>query len=155
MTYTRHGHHIPGTERTDELGQIEKARCGGVAICTVCQQDAARQYLPDAPSPADLEFFEDISEYDRDPDRFLKHAKLFVIGAYNNRVDEEEQQLTVEDLYIVWFSKVLQNWKALVSTSKPGDGLYFEVTYDGTKSATYVDTYIKVSNDEFSPEGNG
>lgn len=50
-----------------------------------------------------------------------------------------------KDLYIVWFSKTLQNTKALVS-SVHSDGLYYEVTYNGDKKETYVDTYKKVTN---------
>lgn len=48
-------------------------------------------------------------------------------------------------IYIVWFSKTLQNWKALVSTDIP-DGRYYEVTYNGDKEEAYVDTYTKVRN---------
>lgn len=155
MTYTSHGHHIPGSTRDDEFGHIPRARCGGVVMCTVCQKDFATHLLPDMPELEDNPaFFEDTSEYDQDVDRFLKRSKLFVVAAYNNRVADDVVPLSVDDLYIVWFSKVLQNWKAMVSTTNPGDGLYFEVTYNGDKEATYVDTYIKVSNDEFSPEGN-
>lgn len=49
------------------------------------------------------------------------------------------------DVYVVWFSKTLQNWKALLSTDIP-DGLYYEVTYNGDLKEAYVDTYSKVSN---------
>ena len=50
-----------------------------------------------------------------------------------------------EDLYVVWFAKTLQNWKAQVSTDVE-DGLYWEVTYNGDKGETYVDLYRKYSN---------
>jgi hypothetical protein len=117
----------------------------------------------DKPDPVNL--YEDISEYDKDPDRFLKNAKLMVVGSYNSThpADQmyhwfdgnglehiERDELTVEQLYIVWFSKTLKNWKALISTSRPGDGLYFEVTYNGEKLETYVDTYVKEDNQVFS-----
>lgn len=88
---------------------------------------------------------------DNDNDRFLKEAKLAVVGAHAVETAEtEEQELTIDDLYIVWFAKVLQNWKALVSTSISGDGLYFEVTYNGDRLETYVDTYRKANNQSFS-----
>lgn len=48
-------------------------------------------------------------------------------------------------VYIVWFCKTLQNWKALASTDVP-DGRYYEVTYDGEKCQAYVDTYEKADN---------
>lgn len=50
-----------------------------------------------------------------------------------------------EDVYIVWFSKTLQNFKALVSTTLP-DGRYFEVTYNGDKGELYLDVYEKKEN---------
>lgn len=60
----------------------------------------------------------------------------------------------LDDLYVVWFSKTLQNWKALVSTDAFDEfedlkGSYFEVTYNGDKNETYVDLYIKVDNVAF------
>jgi hypothetical protein len=88
---------------------------------------------------------------DGDPDEFLKKAKLAVIGSYNS-THEIPDQLKLEQLYIVWFAKVLRNWKALVSTSRFGDKLYFEVTYNGDagNEETYVDTYRKEDNQVFS-----
>ena len=53
--------------------------------------------------------------------------------------------LTVDDVYIVWWSKTLQNWKALVSTTV-SDGMYYEVTYNGDKDEIYVDAYKKWKN---------
>ena len=50
--------------------------------------------------------------------------------------------LTIEDLYVVWFCKTLRNWKALVSTDAL-DGAYLEVTHDGDSFLTYVDFYSK------------
>ena len=47
--------------------------------------------------------------------------------------------------YVVWFSKTLQNWKALVSTTL-NDGVYYEVTYNGDKKETYLDCYKKFHN---------
>ena len=74
-----------------------------------------------------------------DADQFLRKAKESVIQA------GEHIEFKPEDLYIVWFCKVLGNWKALISTDVY-DGAYWEVTYNGTKQETYVDTYAKQSN---------
>ena len=52
---------------------------------------------------------------------------------------------TLDDIYVVWLCKILQNNKALLSTALP-DGLYFEVTYNGDKSEFYVDAYKKADN---------
>lgn len=56
-----------------------------------------------------------------------------------------EDRLTIEDVFIVWFSKTLQNWKALVSTTV-SDGMYYEITHNGDKGETYLDTYKKWDN---------
>ena len=55
-----------------------------------------------------------------------------------------------ENCYVVWFSKTLQNWKALVSTNKlhssSNQGDYAEVTHNGDMDETYVYFYKKISN---------
>lgn len=55
---------------------------------------------------------------------------------------DRHQIVADEDVYVVWFSKTLKNWKALVSTVN-SDGLYFEVTYNGENDNIYVDQYVK------------
>lgn len=51
----------------------------------------------------------------------------------------------LSDIYVVWFCKTLQNWKAMVSTNI-ADDCYYEVTHNGDKVETYVDRYIKEYN---------
>ena len=62
------------------------------------------------------------------------------------QVVARETGLNPLQIYVVWMVKVLGNNKALVSTEVPGDGLYFEVTYNGLKDEMYVDKYVKESN---------
>ena len=75
---------------------------------------------------------------------YPQEALQRVADVYNfDRPDQPD--VTADNFYVVWFSKTLQNWKALVSTDiEPG--LYYEVTFNGDKQETYVDTYQKVSN---------
>lgn len=54
------------------------------------------------------------------------------------------EQLDYETMFVVWYCKTLQNWKALVS-GKHVDH-YVEITYDGDTKTTYVDVYEKKSN---------
>lgn len=75
---------------------------------------------------------------DNNPDQFLVKAKASVA-----RVAARYEP---DELYIVWFCKALGNWKALVSTDS-ASGVYWEVTYNGAKKETYVDTYKKAFND--------
>lgn len=60
-------------------------------------------------------------------------------------VEQTTDRVSAEEMYIVWFCKTLQNWKALVSTDVVSD-VYWEVTYNGNRNETYVDTYFKLSN---------
>lgn len=62
---------------------------------------------------------------------------------------DEISAVTAEDVYVVWFCKTLQNWKALLSTDLP-DGMYFEVTYNGDKKEAYLDVYKKIRNVKIS-----
>lgn len=144
---TAHGHHIEGSPVTDEVFNAEVARCGGPGLCADCSIEA-NAYKTIHMSHAD--FHEDTSGYSLNNDRFLREAKQFVVGANAVETAESgEHELSVDELYIVWFSKTLKNWKALISTSIPGDGLYFEVTHNGEKNQTYVDIYKKTANHQF------
>ena len=79
-------------------------------------------------------------------DALLQKAKQRVVNHFNDRVDKTDKfEITKDDVYIVWFSKTLQNWKALVSTTI-SDGMYYEVTYNGDKGETYLDVYKKWEN---------
>ena len=76
----------------------------------------------------------------------MEKAKQLVVDFFNEEVEKTDGfVLTVDDVYIVWWSKTLQNWKALVSTTV-SDGMYYEVTYNGEKQETYIDAYKKWKN---------
>ena len=52
---------------------------------------------------------------------------------------------SLDDVYIVWTCKALQNWKACISTTLP-DGMYYECTYNGNTDELYLDAYKKFDN---------
>ena len=62
-----------------------------------------------------------------------------------DHLDKSDLNIPEFGVYVVWFSKTLQNWKCLVSTTLP-DQKYYEVTYDGDKGCAYLDTYMKIDN---------
>lgn len=77
---------------------------------------------------------------------YQEKAKQIVIDYYNEHVEKtDNKKLTESEVFIVWFSKTLQNWKALISTTI-SDGMYYEVTYNGDKKETYLDAYKKWEN---------
>ena len=49
------------------------------------------------------------------------------------------------EVYTVWKSKTLQNWKYLLSSTL-FDGMYYELTYNGDKKEWYLDAYKKFEN---------
>lgn len=77
---------------------------------------------------------------------FAKIAKEIVRDYTNEHLDKTDgKQISVDDVYIVWEAKVLQNNKALLSTTL-FDGMYYELTYNGDKHQIYVDAYKKFEN---------
>ena len=73
-------------------------------------------------------------------------ARKIVMDYFNENICADDvEKITMNDVYVVWFSKTLQNWKAMVSTTIP-DGRYYEVTYNGDKNETYLDVYKKQEN---------
>lgn len=73
---------------------------------------------------------------------FQKKCKDWLIDYYK---EEFKIDLKIEDVYVVWSCKTLQNNKILVSTNV-SDGMYFEFTRNGDKKETYFDAYKKQLN---------
>lgn len=84
-------------------------------------------------------------------DQYLIKAKTVAAANYNMRFGTmvDPPLAHVDEFYIVWFAKTLQNWKALVSSDVIA-GQYWEVTYDGNNEQTYVDAYVRATNTCFS-----
>lgn len=77
---------------------------------------------------------------------YQKIARKIVLNYANEHLDKTDNvQITLDNVFIVWFCKTLQNWKALVSTTLP-DGMYYEVTYNGNNKEIYIDAYKKFEN---------
>lgn len=77
-----------------------------------------------------------------------KKARLIVaawVDAHTDKTDDIPPIDPDKDIFVVWFCRTLQNWKALLSTTRP-DGLYYELTYDGNQEQTYLDVYKKWEN---------
>ena len=79
-------------------------------------------------------------------DEMLNLCKKVVVDYYNDNVEKTDNfKIDLENVFIVWFNKTLQNFKALVSTTV-SDGMYYEVTYNGDKKELYLDAYKKWEN---------
>lgn len=81
-------------------------------------------------------------------DFMIQRAKVLAAKAINENA--RSALTSPEDMYVVWFCKTLQNWKALVSTDALDSdsiyGNYVEVTHNGDKGETYCDVYKKQRN---------
>ena len=82
---------------------------------------------------------------------FLNICKEKVAEYFNHKKDASDsiRNLTVDDVFVVWYSKTLQNHKALLSTPVP-DGMYYEMTFNGNKKELYMDAYKKCENKKFN-----
>jgi hypothetical protein len=83
---------------------------------------------------------------DSNPQAYQYRARVLASEEFNERlVEAVDLEAGPEYFYVVWFSKTLQNWKALVSTDLIS-GQYWEITHNGNKKETYVDAYVKLNN---------
>ena len=147
--YTSHGHHIPGSGEPGVGRPTMRARCGGISLCTVCHREVQEFKMADNLKGIPFSSPEEGVDY---PLR----AKLAVLYVHNELGigtprHQEIDELTLKEVYVVWFSFVRGNWKAVLSTSRP-DGRIYEVSYkrendgsDGPESLI-VDSYVKTHN---------
>ena len=70
----------------------------------------------------------------------LKIVKNYII----EHLDKSDEIPSFE-VYTVWKAKALQNWKYLISSTLC-DGMYYELTYNGSKKEWYLDAYKKFEN---------
>lgn len=81
-----------------------------------------------------------------DSQKFIEKCKQLVADYTNRHLDvTDDAYINESEVYVVWSTKVLQNNKALLSTSL-FDGMYYEVTYNGDKREIYFDAYKKFEN---------
>lgn len=88
-------------------------------------------------------------------DHFQSVCKRELVKHYNSCVMRAEHHSALIDLsnvFVVWACKTLQNYKALLSTTVSGDGVYVEYTYNGDKQELYEDFYVKSTNRRIEEE---
>lgn len=76
-------------------------------------------------------------------DHFQSVCKNKLVKWYN---ENENTEIDLSNVFIVWSCKTLQNYKCLASTTVSGDGVYAEYTYNGDKQELYQDIYKKAEN---------
>ena len=84
---------------------------------------------------------------------FIEICKEKVRDYANEHLDKTDNvQITIDNVFVVWQCKALQNNKALLSTTLY-DGMYYELTYNGDKKELYLDAYKKFENKCFNLGG--
>jgi len=84
--------------------------------------------------------------YNMDFNSFLGKCKNIVKDYVNEHLDKSDgKEITIDNVFVVWYCKTLQNAKALLSTTLL-DGIYYELTYNGDKNELYLDAYKKFEN---------
>jgi hypothetical protein len=128
--YTGHGHHIPGTSPGPE--KLPNAiKCGGVENCPRCKAEVESSMAYMVGEKVDYQA------------KAKDMVRAYVDGLHKQNHPDEDP--LVYEVYVVWFAKTLQNWKAILGTTMP-DSRLFELTYDGNKKTTYFDCYYKADN---------
>jgi len=132
MSYTSHGHHIPGTIKGEGYhGEI--ARCGGPSICQRCKREVETAQIHEYVIGSSVDYQEIAKTAVRD------YVERMLSQNYNTLPRPDF------DVYVIWWSKTLQNWKGILGTTLP-DGKIYEVTHNGNEKTTYFDVYGKVHN---------
>ena len=81
---------------------------------------------------------------------FIELCKNKIVEYFNAHCEKTDQvDITIDDVYVVWYSKTLQNHKALLSTNI-ADGMYYELTFNGDKNELYLDAYKKWQNIKYN-----
>lgn len=73
---------------------------------------------------------------------FVELCRKAVVDYHNSHRDKSNKThgITVDDVYVVWLCKILENNKALLSTTIE-DGMYYEATYNGDTGEVYLAAY--------------
>lgn len=82
----------------------------------------------------------------RSSKEYLDKCKQLVADYATEHLDKADNKVvSVDEVFVVWYCKTLQNHKTLLSTTL-FDGMYYELTYNGDKNEIYLDAYKKFEN---------
>ena len=75
----------------------------------------------------------------------MDEIAIRIVEGYIKEHLDKSDPVPAFSVFTVWKSKVLQNWKYLLSSTL-FDGMYYELTYNGDKEEWYLDAYKKFEN---------
>lgn len=109
-------------------------RCGGTQVCAGCSLEAVRWQMAGAALEPEVLLGDNTANY-----------QARAMEVVRNYIFDQTKRADNYNMYVVWFSKTLKNWKAIVCTSYK-DGMMYEVTHNGEAGETYLDAYKKTDN---------
>jgi len=138
MAYTSHGHHIPNTTMGDVDSKPDATQCGGPKICPRCKAEVESSMAYIVGEKVDYQA------------KAKQMVKDYVDSLHKQNYPLTE--LPTYEVYVIWFAKTLQNWKASLGTTMPDD-MVFELTFDGDKKTTYFNVYKKHDSFQYHERG--
>lgn len=79
---------------------------------------------------------------------FLTKCKTLVARTINrNETNKLLMGVSAEDVFVVWYSKTLQNHKSILGVK--GRPVLYEAKYNDNEDELYLDEYTKVHNQKF------
>ena len=79
-----------------------------------------------------------------------KFVEWYNRSSYANKGPNDIQTIGVDEVFVVWSCKTLQNYKCIISTSAAA--VLAEYTYNGNDGDLYEDIYKKIVNSSHSVE---
>ena len=79
-----------------------------------------------------------------------KFVEWYNQSSYANKGPNDIQEISVDDVFVVWACKTLQNYKCIVGTRVAA--VLAEYTYNGNTGDLYEDIYKKIMNASHSVE---
>ena len=79
-----------------------------------------------------------------------KFVEWYNRSSYANKGPNDIQEISVDDVFVVWACKALQNYKCIVGTRVAA--VLAEYTYNGNDGVLYEDVYKKIMNTSHSVE---
>jgi len=125
---TSHGHHIEGSAFT-EIGQTNKARCGGPGLCRLCSQEAASHKTSMVVKP----------DHETREDKIRRYVRKHIDSRRDDNLIAVDW--TKHEVHIYSFAEVLGNWEAQVFSDLADQRLY-RVFYDVETAQTTIYEYL-------------
>lgn len=79
-----------------------------------------------------------------------KFVEWYNRSSYANKGPNDIQEIGIDEVFVVWMCKTLQNYKCIIITSAAA--ILAEYTYNGNDGALYEDIYKKIVNASRSVE---